>query len=364
MFADNIVKETWNWLSPNIILVFLESFSAIDSKNSWWFDNLPLFDKIQNDWITYKNFIANWTSSSLAHISTILWMLPWRSIDYDNYNLFMEPLPKFLNSQWYNTTFISSSSLSFLNQRAFFREAWFKKIIWEEAFNSLEHYTFSAAPDEDVYNRILQETDNQTWKYFLCATTISFHKPYSTPYWRTEELALKYSEDTLFDFYSKLKDKWFFDNWILILASDHRMMNPIKDWEYELLWDARSEKIVAAVVWSWISSWIINNNIIQHTDIYHSIKKLVWTWEVELDKYYNNMFAGNKNRDRSVTVKWWSNATMNKYDIYFDDKRYYSLQTNELKEHVGQWISDEIYEYICSYLAFQDTTDKNILKIH
>jgi hypothetical protein len=56
-----IIKNIkWEWKDLNIILVFAESLSAIDSANAGWNDKMPKFDQIQKDWITFTNFIANW----------------------------------------------------------------------------------------------------------------------------------------------------------------------------------------------------------------------------------------------------------------------------------------------------------------
>ena len=363
-YNDQLTEETWSWKNLNIILLFLESFSAIDSNNAWGFDHLPMFDKIQNNWIIFKNFLSNGGQSSSAHISTLYWVIPWRKDKYDWYNYIMVSLPKYLNSLWYNTSFISTVSLYFLNQIDFLKWAWFNTIIWdrdiEREYQDAKRYVFNSTPDEYLYKKAIEEIENQTWKFFMWLQTISFHKPYNTPYWATQELALKYSDEKLYEFYEQLNDIWFFNSWILILIWDHRMMNPVQEWEFEKFWESWSSRSVATVVWSWIIAWTINNNIIQHTDIYNSIKKLVWSGSVELDKYYNNIFTNESNRDWSITVHWWSSAWKNRYNIYFTSWDYYSLQTDKLKNINN----NDIYEYICSYLAFQDTTNKDILKIH
>ncbi len=359
-YNDQLTLEEWEWKELNIILVFLESFSAIDSKNSWWEDNLPLFDKIQNDWITFTNFLSHGYESSTAHVSTLYWVIPWRKTGYKEFNYKMTPLPEFLNSEWYNTTFISTVDTSFLSQRKFLRESWFKKIIGEEAFEDVEHYTFSSAPDEYLYKEALKEISKQDWKYFIGMQTISFHQPYKTPYWETQELALKYSEEKLYDFYNELKKINFFNSWILILIWDHRMMNPIKPWELAKLWKSWQARTVATVIWTGINSWVINNNIVQHIDIYNSIKKLVWSWTIELDKYYNNIFSNDSNRNRSISVRWWSTAAKNRYDIYYKDWKFESLESDEINET----LSSDIYEYICTSLALHDEKLDNILKIH
>jgi hypothetical protein len=359
-YNDQIIYEEWEWKNLNIILIFLESFSAIDSKNAWWVDNLPLFDKIQNDWITFTNFLSQGYESSSAHVSTLYWVIPWRNSWYKSHNYIMKPLPEFLNNEWYNTTFISAADTSFLNQRTFLKESWFKKIIGEEAFEKAEYYTFFSAPDEYLYKTAINELLKQEWKFFIWMQTISFHKPYETPYWNTQELALKYSEDKLFDFYNELKKTNFFNSWILILVWDHRMMNPIKPWELSKFWESWQSRTVATVIWSWINSWEINNNIIQHTDIYSSIKKLVWSWRIELDKYYNNIFTNKSNRNRSISIRWWSTASKNRYDIYYKNWAFKSLETDEIEENLEQ----NIYEYICTSLALHDQKIDNILKIH
>ena len=105
----------WEWKDLNIILVFAESVSAIDSANVWWNNNMPYFDKIQKEWITFTNFVTNWTTSDTAHISTLLWVVPLINMRLDNtpysgYKLKIPALPELLNTQWYNTTFISSAS--------------------------------------------------------------------------------------------------------------------------------------------------------------------------------------------------------------------------------------------------------------
>ena len=132
-FDDNgyqIDRIKWEWKDLNVILVFAESLSAIDSANMWWNNNMPKFDEIQKDWITFTNFVTNWTTSDTAHISTLLWVVPLINMKMGNtpyswYKLKMQSLPEFFNNQWYTTTFISAASLNFLKQRDFLSWAYF-----------------------------------------------------------------------------------------------------------------------------------------------------------------------------------------------------------------------------------------------
>ena len=346
-----IKNINWEWKDLNIILVFAESLSAIDSANAGWNDKMPNFDQIQKDWITFTNFIANWTTSDTAHVATLLWVVPlvnmrkWNT-PYSGYKLKMDSLPEFLNKEWYMTTFMSAASLDFLKQRDFLSLAWFQKIIWEEEFENNEKYTFDSAPDEELYDRVLQEVQNQTWKYFIWLQTISFHKPYNTPLWKTEDLALQYSDEELYKFYQWLQEIWFFDNWILVIVWDHRKMNPVEEWEPEMIGPNRYMKSVATVVWAGIQPETIDNDIAQHTDIYNSIKRLVWHWNVEVDSMYNDIFTQESNRNR-----WITNSE------FYENNRYTVSSYNWdifLFKNISSLPEDSvIYDYFSSYVSYE-----------
>lgn len=341
----------WEWKDLNIILVFAESLSAIDSANLGWNDKMPNFDKIQKDWITFTNFVTNGTTSDTAHISTLLWVVPlinmrlWNT-PYSWYKLKMQSLPDFLNSQWYDTTFISAVSLNFLKQRDFLSWAWFQKIIWEEEFQKNKKYTFESAPDGDLYDRVLEEVQTQTWKYFIWLQTISFHKPYNTPLWKTEELALQYSDEELYRFYQRLQEIWFFDNWILVIVWDHRKMQSVEEWERDIFWPNWYTKSVATVVWSGIQAWTINSQLVQHTDFYNSLKRVVWHWMVEVDSVYNDIFTQETNRNRGITNS-----------EYYENNRYtvssYSGDVFLFKNISNLPEDSSIYDYFSSYVAFE-----------
>ena len=334
-YGDYIKYERWDGKDINIILIFWESLSAVDSYHLWGKNNMPYLDKIQEDGITFNNFVANWVDSCHAHASTLIWTIPFEKYTYD-YS-FDEWLAEFLNNQWFKTIFISTSPLSFQHQRDFLEKIWFQKIIWEEAFENEEKYSFNAAPDEKLYERTLQEVQNQTWKYFIWLQTISFHGPYNTPLWKTEKLAIQYTDEELYKFYQELKRIGFFNNWILIIVWDHRKRAPAEPWESYIFWETRNYRSIATVVWTWIQPQTINSNIIQHTDIYYSIRKLLWKGDVTMDVFYNDIFSGVMNRT------WWISVNSSAvFSVLIWDK-YRELYANDVKEKYN-----DIYRYYLS----------------
>jgi len=55
-------------------------------------------------------------------------------------------------------------------------------------------------------------TNKTTDPYLLVLQNISFHKPYDTPYGKTELDALRYSDRMIYYFYLQLKKANFFEN--------------------------------------------------------------------------------------------------------------------------------------------------------
>ena len=356
-YDDYFMDVIWDWHSPNIILIFAESFSAIDSLRAWWLnDNLSKFDLIQKDWITFKNLISNWVTSDTAHIWSLLWELSITKKDpnksmYDNYISYTDPLPKFLNKAGYSTTFISTVTLNFLNQRSFLSKIWFENIIWEESFTKNKKYVFDAAPDEILYDKTLLEINKQKSPYFIWLQTVSSHKPYNTPYWKTKQDAIMYSDEKIYKFYDDLKKTWFFNNGLLIIVSDHRNMEPLTENEKDIFGEFWYTKVVWTIVWTGIKKWTINKNIIQHTDIFFSLKKLISKNKTTVSKIYNDVFSNHESRS------WWITSSRffdNKYTITFKDNQQYVFNNiSQIKEKFP-----DIHNYFLSYLIFQ-LNDKN-----
>ena len=126
-------------------------------------------------------------------------------------------------------------------------------------------------------------------------------------------------------------------------------MDVIDDWEYEKIWSNRYTKSVATVVWSWIKPWIINEQLIQHTDFYNSLKKYIWKWNILLDKHHNNIFNWKSNRDFSITINPWMILNQKKYTILIKWKQVKSFD----KLSIENIIDPELYEYLVSFLKFQ-----------
>lgn len=345
-------KTRWLQKETNVIVVFAESFSPIDSLRIGWInDNLPYFDLIQRQGITFTNFIANGCTSDTAHIWLLLGIEPlkfmWsQTAAYLGYKSYTNTLPEFFSEQWYTPTFISSVNLNFLSQKTFLSWIWFDKIIGEEAFTDKKKYVFAAAPDGDLYNKTLEIIETETDPYLIVLQTISFHKPYDTPYGTTQKDALRYADKSLYYFYLQLKKSGFFDNGILVVIGDHRKMEPLENKEKDALGEYRYTKGLATIVGTGIIPGTINTNIIQHTDIFYGLKRLVGKWAITVSKLANDIFSSSKKRNRWIVYcRYFQND--NKYTIVSETGW---IAFNELSE-IGLH-HKFIYQYLSSYISF------------
>lgn len=334
---------------PNIILLFAESLSTVDSKRAGGlYDNLPLFDKVQAEGITFTNFIANGCTSETAHIATLQWIEPREypridsNQDYDWYAPYLQSLPEFMQDQWYQTTFISTVTLDFLNQKEFLSGLHYQNIIWEEAFKKEKKYVFNAAPDQSLYNKALEVVSWTKAPYFLTLQSVSSHRPYDTPYWQNTAQMFSYVDKSLYAFYQKLKNNGFFDNGILVIVSDHRKMEAINKAEFEKFGLGSKSRVVATIVGNGIKKDTFNNNIIQHTDIHNSLKYLVAKENVEVSKLFNNAFSLQTNRDWGIRY------------CRFAEKIYVRINKDGSSRKITNKKEDGlINQYIQAYKGFQ-----------
>ena len=308
-FDQLFTEVQWRKNKSNVILVFLESASSVDSWKFWGLnDRLPWLDNVSNDWTSFLNMHANGMTSDMGHIATLLWVEPleydYKWTRYESFTGFAAPLATFFNRIWYSTTFLSAATLEFLDQRDFLKNVWFQTIIWEEAFEDKPKYTFDAAPDADLYEKAIEVVKAQTWSFFFALQTISSHTPYNTPYGRSMEWMYRYEDESFSKFYEDLKATNFFDNGILIVIWDHRKMTPLEDKEFAKWWTTAAAKIIWFMIGKWVPANKLANWIYQQTDLFYSILHEFWSWTVEVLENYNDLFSKEISRKRSIKQRY------------------------------------------------------------
>lgn len=341
-YHDYAIMQQPQSKSPNMIVLFAESRSAIDSKRAGWlYDYFPKFDQIQSDGTTFTNFFAHGCTSDASHIAFLQGAEPWASTlpggAYEKYKNHRGYLPAYFQDNGYNTQFFSTVSLDFLDQRSYIEKLWFNDIRGEEYFTKAPKYVFDAAPDKYLYDTILTQAQTTTGKFLFVAQSVSSHHPYNTPYGKTFSGAMHYSDDTFAEFYAKLKEMNYFDDGYLIVFSDHRKIAPLTREEFQHFGRSSYNRGVATIIGPGIQANTYNDTPYQHIDFYHGLKLLVGKDPFTIPSITNDPFGSYTGRDRSVRY------------CQYADPRYYITEKDGETEVYDNSINTQAKSYIAAY---------------
>jgi len=328
--------------SPNIIVLFAESRSTIDSlRAGWLYDHFPQFDQIQADGVTFTNFFAHGCTSDASHIAFLQWTEPRHSNTnagaYEKHKNYRGYLPTYFQEYGYNTQFFSTVSLDFLDQRSYIEKVWFDAIWGEEQFTQAPKYVFDAAPDSYLYEKILTQLQTTTDPVFFVAQNVSSHHPYNTPYGRDFASAMRYSDDAFADFYAKLQASNYFADGYLIVLSDHRKIAPLTREEFQHFGRSAYNRGVATIIGPDIQANTFDDTPYQHVDFYHGLKLLIGQNPVTMPSVANDPFGSYTGRDRSVRY------------CQYADPRYYITEQDGQTEVIDNTSNHEAKAYIGAY---------------
>lgn len=362
LFEELFHEVQWRKNQKNLILVFLESASSVDSQKFWGLnDRMPLTDKVSDDWISFTQLHANGMSSDMGHIATLLGVEPVifdyaTGTRYQNYKGYATPLAQFFDQLGYTTTFLSTASLEFLDQESFLKYAGYQHLVGPEAFKWKKRYAFDAAPDEDLYEKAIELVKNQTSPFFLTLQTISSHTPYDTPYGRSAEAMYRYEDQTFSDFYHELKKTDFFDNGLLIVIGDHRKMTPLEDAEFEKWGTTAAAKIIGFMIGKGIDTDQIDDHLYQQTDLFYSLLAEFWTGKVNVFEKYNDLFT--QKILRHWTIKHWYDQKKSNIADAEGNYGYIDIDRMKIAQASASFPKDEILNYLKLSIAYQQQKQK------
>ena len=274
----------------NVILLMVESLSSYQSQHfSGIRDWMPNLDKIARNNLSFLNFYANGFTTEDAEIALLTGLLPIYSpssytddggVAFSGFFDIKESLPNILREHGYASEFLTTADLEFSNTRNWGMSIGFDYMEGQEHpyYENWDRFHFNAAPDEALYDRILNRIElNSQPNFFMFIKTVSTHHPFINPenHNRSEAETFQYADKQIGLFYDKLKEAGFFDDGLLIILGDHRAMVPINAEEIALF---GAHKTVARV--PMIVSYGDQNSgqetaQYQQTDVFNFLKGLV-----------------------------------------------------------------------------------------
>lgn len=284
---------------PDIILLVVESLSSSQSQFFSGINNFTShFDSIAEQNLSFTNFIANGASTDQGLVALLLGIFPLPAVDSAHRGPFQgyhsgDSLPFFLKKYGYKTYFLTTGDLSFTNKGEWLDKIGFDVIEGDEVpeYKKWPRYAFNAAPDEALYNRaekLIKMIKSNGRPDFIVLETVSSHLPFVDPNGQsgTEESVIRYVDQQMGVFYIKLIDLSFFENGLLIITGDHRIMAPLSKAEIRKYGDSAFARIPLVVVDGGKRKGK-NSTYFQQTDLYSSLKWLV------SEEYEKTLWDGN-----------------------------------------------------------------------
>ena len=239
-------------LKRNILLIILESFS----------DSImhipgatPQINKLSTEGLYFPNFYASSTRTDRA-LASILSGVPAQPtmtiLDIPRISNSLPSLASSLKRRGYTTHFYYGGDTNYSNMQSYLMATGFQKVTSETDFPAKERICKWGAPDEYVYNRLLndikeEETDGKGRKWFKAILTESSHEPFDVPYKSKNTNiassdvlnAFAYSDKCLGDFINKMKTLPCWSNSMVVIVADHLGAFPedidnYKQWRYHI----------------------------------------------------------------------------------------------------------------------------------
>jgi phosphoglycerol transferase MdoB-like AlkP superfamily enzyme len=349
--------------SPNIILLMVESLSSYQSKFFSGIQNwTPNIDRIAQENRAYTNFYANGFTTEDGEVSLLTGKppVPKPAISSNNggtsfsgFFSLKDALPFKLRNKGYTTEFLTTADLSFSNTGAWANSIGFNYTEGSE-YNGYDNWTrsyFNAAPDEALYQRILQRIQiNIDKRYFIFAKTVSTHHPFIDPTTgkKSEEAVFRYSDQQIGKFYNTLKDNNFFEQGMLIIVGDHHTMVPLMRSETTRFGDLRAASRVPLIV-SYKNKKLLNTHMHQQLDIYNSLQQLPeqqrcgtdWIGDIFLGAELTPKYVIHRRGDNRNIVSVFNQS--NDYSVYLSgDDSYVKNEKGSVDSKTAQYILNRI----------------------
>lgn len=243
------ISDSGHVISPNVIMITIESFSADFMKRFGNKENLtPALDSLAEQGILFSNMYATGTRTvrGMEALSVAIPPTPGNSIVRRLHNEQLTTIGSIFRDRGYNTGFFYGGDGYFDNMNQYFGNNGYtvtdrkRSGLISEQFES-ERYPIPDSLvgfenawgicDEDLYDAVIRDADAQHSAgkaFYDFVMTTSNHRPYTYPKGRIDippgsgrSGAVKYTDYAIGNFFSRIKEKPWYKNTVIILVADH-----------------------------------------------------------------------------------------------------------------------------------------------
>ncbi len=224
---------------PNVILVILEGFSNKVVAGLGGMSGIaPHLDSLCRDAVVFTRFYAGGNRSDRG-ISALLGSYP----SLLNTSLMLYPekshkitvLQEYFNRHDYFTSFYYGGDINFYNLKSFVLQGNCKRVISKADFPvETGRMTKWGVPDGYLFEKALDDLNNQKSPFFQTVYTVSSHPPYDVPYLKIRGNSVRdrylnsvsYTDSCLGHYIRTLRKSHLWDSTLLIVTSDHGHLQP------------------------------------------------------------------------------------------------------------------------------------------
>ena len=329
----------------NVIIILVESLSSYMSAyfsggnaENW----TPRLDHLARQYTPFTNYRATGpdTTQSLFGILTGIPVINY----YAESNLYREPkfytrtLTKTFRKAGYHTVFMSSASLVY-SKDDILNNTVFDEISKDNDpfYDGKKRFVFHSVSDDVLYARAEKwlEDYNRSNPYLIVLETTTTHNPFIDPQSGQEsvEKAVRYADKALGNFIANFEKKYGLDNTLLVITSDHRIMQPLTETQTKIF----GPHAEAAIPFIIIGSPLKGNQPIQasHLDLAPSLEYLTLS-KACFHTYQHNLFSSENTRNSCTLFQ----SFIDRYKVLAQcQDRYASVY---LESNFNQVISKEI----------------------
>lgn len=218
----------------NIILIILESFGSHVVGSLGGKCTSPEFDRISEKGFFLSNMYSSSNRTNRGIEAVLSSTYPYIG---NTYLKSLDAAREFwtiadtLKEENYATTFIYGGDSKFDNMKTFLLSNGYGKIYDSSNLNIKKDKYSWGYPDEEIYNKAIDQLKKSSSPEFITLLTVSSHEPFDYPQGRTPllddypvrsfENAVRYADWALGKFIKELEELNFFDDSLLVIVADH-----------------------------------------------------------------------------------------------------------------------------------------------
>ena len=267
-----------------MIVVLVESWSSWHSLQfGGALDWTPEFDAAARRGLQFKNFHAIGFSTTNGLVGILAGQKIWSPF----LHLFESPpfysmwgvdksLPRVFARSDYTTAFLTTGPVSLYRKGEWMSDLGFQYVEGNEHpfYADEERYAFNAPSDAALYQRGLQWMQSASDPFLLVLETVTTHQPYTDPDSGEHSLekSMKFADHAFGDFLKELDTNGFFEQGLLVVASDHRSMTPVSAAELERFGQGTFSRVPAFMIGKGQEPGSIDDRVLSQSDLVPSFE--------------------------------------------------------------------------------------------